>query len=147
MQRDESLEKLIYEFQFLRGMNESVQQRITLVNSAIMELNMANSTLDGVGNKDEEDSVLMPIGGGSYIRAKIDDRDKIIVGVGANVAVEKTVDQAKEDFQTRILELEKVRASLQTQLDESLSKADRLQREIRRITQQARGDAQNVRGA
>jgi prefoldin alpha subunit len=147
MQRDESLEKLIYELQLLRGMNESIQQRINLVRSAIMELNMATSTLDGIGDKDAADSMLIPIGGGSYIRARIGDREKIIVGVGANVAVEKTVDEAKEDFQTRILELDKVRSSLQTQFDESITKADGLQREIRRLTQRARGDLPNVRGA
>ena len=147
MQRDESLDKLVYELQILRGMSESIQQRISLVHSALMELNMATSTLEGITNEEDADSMLIPIGGGSYIRGKIDDRKNIIVGVGANVAVEKTVEEAKNDFQSRILELDKVRTSLQTQLDESITKADGLQREIRRLTQRARGDIPNVRGA
>jgi prefoldin alpha subunit len=61
---------------------------------------------------------LVPIGGGSYIKSKLEDSEKLIVGIGANIAVEKNFGEAQEDFQARLLRLEQVRNSLQKQLEE-----------------------------
>jgi len=147
VQSDETLGKLVYEIQILRGIAESIQQRMDLVNTAITELRLAASTLEGIGSEESGNSLLVPIGGSSYIRARLDDKERLIVGIGADVAVEKTVGEAKEDFQARVLELEKVRISLQQQLEETLTKIDGVQREIQRVTQQKSGEAGDVRGA
>ena len=146
MQSDDALGKLVYELQILRGLEESIQQRIAYVNAAITELELATSTLEGIGSGGLEDALLVPIGGSSYIRAKLEDSNKLIVGIGADVAVEKTVGEAKEGFQARILEFEQVRTSLQQQLDEVSTKLDGLQREIQSMTRQAGGEAGDVRG-
>lgn len=137
MQRDETLDKLVYELQILRGFAESIQQRIGYVNAAVAELQLATSTLEGISSEESDDTLLMPIGGGSYIRAKLIDREKLVVGIGGDIAMEKTVAEAKEDFKTRILELEKARTSLQQQLEEASARMDGVQRELRKITQQA----------
>lgn len=147
MQRDESLEKLVYELQILRGFVENIHQRIDMINNVVVELRLATATLDGIESDGGEGSLtLIPIGGGSYIQAKLANVEKLIVGIGANVAVDKTFGEAKEHFQARILELEQVGASLKQQLDETTMRMDKTQREIRIITEQG-GAANDVRGA
>ncbi len=133
MGSDEGVNRLVYELQVLRGFGEDVQQRIGFVNAAIAELQMAAATLDGLSA--DVDELLVPIGGGSYVRAKILDRERLIVGVGSDVAVDKSVSEAKADFNARVLELEKARTSLQSQLDEASARADVVQRELRKLTQ------------
>ena len=146
MQSDEQLNELISEYQFLRSVVESIQQRIGLIDGAITELQIANSTLEGLSEEEKKNSMLVPIGGGSYIRARLDDFEKLIVGIGADVAVEKTFIDARETYRIRILEFEKVRTSLQQQLEESSSRLSSVQEVLQKFTQQTRGEAENVRG-
>ena len=144
MQGNQDLEKLIYELQYLRGAAQNIQQRIGLINATIAETQVAISTLEGINNEESGSSMLMPIGGGSYVRAKLDDSEKLIVGIGADVAVEKTVAETKEEFQSRILEFEKARASLKQQLDNISANMNGIQREAQKLAQQTRGEAKNV---
>ena len=146
MQSDNKFGELVYELQFLRGVGESIQQRIGLINSTIAELQLAISTLEGISNEEPGVSMLVPIGGGSYVRAKLDDKEKLIIGIGADIAVEKNISTAKDDFQTRIIELEKVRLSLRQQLEETSLKTEEIQREIQKISKTS-GEAEDVRGA
>lgn len=146
MQSDEQLNELIYEYQLLRGVVESIQQRIGLIDAAITELQIANSTLEGFSDEKEKNSMLVPIGGGSYIRARLDDSEKLIVGIGADVAVEKTFNDARESYRIRILEFEKARTSIQQQFEEASQRLSSVQGELQKLTQQSRGEAENVRG-
>ncbi|MFH0748604.1 MAG: prefoldin subunit alpha [Candidatus Bathyarchaeota archaeon] len=144
MQSNEALEKLIYELQYLRGAAENIQQRIELINASLTEIQVAISTLDGMGSEVSGSSMLVPIGGGSYIRAKLDDPEKLLVGIGADVIVEKTVPKAKEDLQGRSLELEKARAAFKQQFNEVSMNINKIQREAQKIAEQVRGEAKNV---
>ena len=41
----------------------------------------------------------------------------LIVGIGADIALEKTVKEAIEDYQTRIDELDRIRSSLSEEIE------------------------------
>jgi prefoldin alpha subunit len=79
-------------------------------------------TLEGIEKEQSDASVLVPIGGGSFIRAKLEATDKIIVGMGAGVSIEKTIVEAKEIVQNRISEMEKSRVEMQRQLVQIVNK-------------------------
>jgi len=89
-----------------------------MVNAAITDLTYANKTLEGLEKEKEKSELLIPIGGSSYIRAKLENPDKVIVGMGAGVSVEKTLQEAKEILKKRMDDLEKARASLQQQFSQ-----------------------------
>lgn len=143
-QRDEALEKLVYQIQVLRNVEENLEQRLAYVTTAITELQLAISTLEGIGAKGS--SLLVPIGGSSYIKAILDDPEKLIVSVGADVAVEKNFNDAKEDYEARISEYEGFRSSLQKQIEDLTSKLDELQRDAQSISQNPSGESSFVRG-
>ena len=52
--------------------------------------------------------------------------------------------EAKEEFQSRILEFEKARASLKQQFDNISTNMNQIQREVQKLAQQTRGEAKNV---
>ena len=113
--------ELIAEIRVLEGTAEYLQARINFVNAALTELNLASMSLEGVEKKDS-DSIFVPIGGGSYIKAKIEDADKIVYGIGAGVAIEKPIKEAKEDIANRIAELNKAKTALEQQLNQVLTR-------------------------
>ncbi len=119
---EETFRRLAVELRLLEGTAEELQSRINLVNAALTELKIASVTLNGIEAEKENSSLFVPIGGGSYIKAKLESADKIIVGVGAGVATEKTVKDATASLERRIGELEKTRNTLQQQLTQVVGK-------------------------
>lgn len=112
---EEELQKLSIEMHLLEQTAEALQSRMTMVNTAANDLLYAQATLQGLEKEAEKSEILVPIGGTSYIRAKLDNLDQVIVGMGAGVSVEKTREEAKEIIKKRLEDLDKTRKSIQQQ--------------------------------
>lgn len=115
---EEELRKLSVEMRFLEQTAETLQQRIGMVNAAITDLSYANMALENLEKEKENAELLVPIGGSSYIKAKLTSHDKVIVGMGANVSIEKTLPEAKVLIKERLEELEKSMRSAQQQFSQ-----------------------------
>ena len=141
---EDVLRRLVLDLQILQETADTIQSRIGLTNAAINELQIAYNTLEGIKKEKKGSSLLMPIGGGSYVKSKLEDSKKLIVGIGANVAVEKNMGEAQEAFQTRLLRLEKVRDSLQQQLDEIVTKITNTRTQFQTLSEQFQEGKRNV---
>lgn len=112
---EEELQKLSVEMRLLEQTAEALQSRMGMVNAAANDLMYAQATLDGLEREGDKSEVLVPIGGTSYVRAKLDNPEKVIVGMGAGVSVEKTREEAKEIIKKRLEDVDKTRKSIQQQ--------------------------------
>ena len=112
---EEELRKLSVEIRFLEQTAETLQSRINMLNAAITDLTYANMTLEGVEKEKENAELLVPIGGSSYVKVKLANPDKVVVGMGAGISVEKTLPEAKSILKERLAELEKTMLSAQQQ--------------------------------
>jgi prefoldin alpha subunit len=106
------------EMRYLEQTADALQQRISMVNAALTDINFANMTLDGIEKEKESSEMLVPIGGSSYIKVKLADTNKVIIGLGSSVSVEKTLPEAKAALKERLDELEKTMHSAQQQLSQ-----------------------------
>jgi prefoldin alpha subunit len=120
---EEELRKLSVEMRFLEQTAETLQQRISMVNAAMTDLTYADMTLEDLEKEKEDAELLVPIGGSSYIKAKLANPDKVVVGLGAGVSVEKTLQEAKAIVKERLDDLQKTMVSAQQQFAQV---ADRL---------------------
>jgi len=121
---EETLRQLVVELRLLEGTANTLQSRLNFVNAILTELNYAKMTLEGLEKEKKNVPLLVPIGGGSYIRAKLGSAEKVIVGMGAGVSVEKSMSEAKETVGTRISQLAKTRGSLQQQFTQVAQKIE-----------------------
>jgi prefoldin alpha subunit len=112
---EEELRKLSVEMRYLEQTAETLQQRIGMVNAAITDLTYANMTLDGIEKEKENSELLVPIGGNTYVKAKLADTNKVIIGLGAGISVEKNLSEAKTTLKARLEELEKTMNAAQQQ--------------------------------
>jgi prefoldin alpha subunit len=112
---EEELNKLSMEMRFLEQTAETLQQRISMINAALTDLSYANMTLESMEKEKENSELLVPIGGSSYIKVKLACNDKVIVGMGAGVSIEKTLPEAKAIVKERLDELERTMNSAQQQ--------------------------------
>jgi prefoldin alpha subunit len=119
---EEFFRRLVVELRILEGTAEELQSRVNLVNAALTELRVSSMTLEGLEKEKTDAQLFVPIGGGSFVKAKLESADKVIVGIGADVALERTMKEAKENLGNRISELEKTRTSLGQQLAQVVEK-------------------------
>ncbi len=59
-------------------------------------------TLENIEKEKENAEMLVPIGGGNYISVKLANPDKVVVGMGAGVSIEKTLPEAKAVVKERM---------------------------------------------
>ncbi len=115
---EEELRKLSMEMRYLEQTAETLQQRINMVNAAVNDLTYANMTLEGIEKEKENAELLVPIGGSAYVKTRIFDTNKVIVGIGAGVSVEKSLVDAKATLKERLDELEKTMNVAQQQFSQ-----------------------------
>jgi prefoldin alpha subunit len=112
---EDELRKLSIEMRYLEQTAETLQQRINLMNAAMTDLTYASMALNDLEKEKENAELLIPIGGSSYVKVKLANTDKIVVGMGAGVSIEKTLPEAKEIVKERLSDLEKTMVSAQQQ--------------------------------
>lgn len=138
---EEELRRLAVELRILEGTVESLRTRMNFVNAALNELNLSSKTLEGIEKEKIDAHLFVPIGGGSYVKATLESADKIIYGVGAGVAIEKTIGEAKEGVSNRISELNKTSISLEQQLGQVLRKIEEDQNRFRELASKLEREA------
>ena len=114
----EELRKLSTELHYYEQTAEALQQRISMLNAALADLTYANTTLEGIEQEKENADMLVPIGGSSYVQVKLANPDKILIGLGAGVSVEKSLTDAQAIIKERLDELTKTLKSAQTQFNQ-----------------------------
>ena len=135
---EEEFRRLNMELRLLEQTAEALQSRMNMINSAVADLTYAQMTLGGLEKENEKSELLVPIGGTSYIRAKLDNPDKIIVGMGAGVSVEKTRQEAKEIIKKRQQDLDKAKTSVQQQFAQVAEKINQNRERIEALVAAAR---------
>jgi prefoldin alpha subunit len=113
---EQELQKLSMELRYFEQTAETLQQRLGMLNAAISDLTYASMTLENMEKEKENAELMVPIGGGNYISAKLATPDKVVVGMGAGVSIEKTLAEAKAIVKERINDLTKTQVSAQQQL-------------------------------
>jgi prefoldin alpha subunit len=117
---EETFRRLLTELRLLEGTADALQNRINLVNAASTELAFASATIEGIEKEKKDTPLLVPIGGGSFIKAKVATIENMVVGMGAGVSVEKPREEAKQIVEKRMMELQKSMQTLQQQLGQVL---------------------------
>jgi len=122
VKEEDVVRQLASEIRILEGSIGVLQSRLDIVRAAINEVTLAYNTLEGMKKLQSGESTLVPVGAGSYIRMQVADSKKLVMGIGAGVAVEKDVEGSVEELKSRLQDLDKARTSIQQQLDQTATR-------------------------
>ena len=95
---------------------EALQQQISMVSLSAQDCQRAITTIEELEKEKAGAQTMVPIGSGSFVYAKLDMIDKVVVNVGAGISIEKSVPEAKEILQRRKSELDKILEKMNTTL-------------------------------
>ncbi|MDD1724999.1 MAG: prefoldin subunit alpha [Methanospirillum sp.] len=121
---------------------EVYSRQLGIMEEGIREANASIETLNALVDAGEA-PVLMPIGGGLNIRAKIVQTDEVFVSIGSDIILQKTNKDAVSYLQDRIKEMEATAKNL----TEVLQKIDAQVKDIQKRLEQLYRQAQQEQGA
>jgi len=119
-----------------------------MTNAALNEMKVSSITLEGLEKEKKGAQLFVPVGGGSYVKAKLETKDTVVVGIGADVAIERSLKEAKVELEARIGELEKTRETMEKQFDQVFERIQQNRVQMEEISSKLReGDQTDVRQA
>jgi len=141
---DDDFQKSLVQLRVYEGSARALQTRLEIINAAMNEFAVASATLEGVKAQNTDADALIPVGGGSYVRAKLSDISKIVMGVGAGVAVEKPIGDSINEIKGRVADLDKARTALQEQLTQALIKIEENRETLGELVKKHGGESLTV---
>ena len=141
---DEDFQRSLVQLRVYEGSARALQARLEIVNAAMNEFSLASTTLEGVKTQKADEDALIPVGGGSYVRVRLSDISKIVMGIGAGVALEKPIEDSIKEIKERIADLDKARTSLQEQLSQALTRIEENREKLGELVKKHGGESLTV---
>ena len=110
--------------------------QMEMLENGRMEAFAAIETLEAMVAADDG-IVLLQIGGGASVRAKVLEPDKILLSIGAEVVVERSNKEAVEFLKERIMEMEASQKKVAETLDKLRSQMNEINKRLESGYQQA----------
>lgn len=84
---------------------EAINEQGQLLQMSLEDYSRAKDTLEAVAKSKDGDEVLMPVGGSAYVYATVRRSDRVLVGVGSGVSMDRPTEEAITTVEARIGEL------------------------------------------
>jgi prefoldin alpha subunit len=133
------LQELSEQLQALDAHRESVEAEIEALRAEQREIDEAT---DAIESLESGSTVQVPLGGGAYVRATIDEIDELIVGVGAGYAAERGQEGAIETLETRKGSIDDQIEELREEIEAVEEDIDALEAQASQLQQQAQQQLQ-----
>lgn len=136
---EEEVRRLVQAYQQYQAQAEAIVRQISMTQLTAEGLDRALGAVEAMEKAEEGQDMLVPIGSGSFVHAKLASREKVVLNIGAGVSIEKTVADAKETLKVRKAEV----AEGSKKLNEVLSKIDQEMQKIQAILGEYESQMQN----
>ena len=128
---------------FEQSLNHLQQKKQTLEHQ-MNEFEALKESLKDIKNSKKDSPMYSPLGSGVFIKSEIKDTDNVMVNVGSNVVIERTIEDSKGLVEEQIKELDNMIKQLVKEIKEGMTKSNKLGSELSELSQ--KGDSGHVHG-
>jgi len=135
---EQRINEMVQQSRVLEAYMNDIMTRQVTVSKLMEEARLASTTIQNITSDSEVES-LMPVGIGVYVKTTVPPIKKLLVNLGAGVAVEKNREDTLNYVEARIKEYEVAARQLEAQRQEIAMRMDQIQAQVNqmiRATQQ-----------
>ena len=132
MEQQEIQEKYI-ELQFIAQQMQAVQQQVSAMEEQSQEINSVIASLASLLNAKKGSKTLVPVSEGLFVQGTIENTEELMVNVGSNVVVRKSIPDTQSLLNERVRELETHNQKMRARLAELVAKAQQLESQLQRM--------------
>ncbi|MBS3922892.1 MAG: prefoldin subunit alpha [Nitrosarchaeum sp.] len=136
---EEQAQHLMQQLQMLETYYGDLSQREATLVNVLREAVSAIESIKALREKPDSDS-LVPIGMGTYVQTKISSANKIILNVGAGIAMEKTYDSSINYLEARIKEIEVAIQDTTARKQDAMARLEQGKEQMNQLMQQTSED-------
>jgi len=131
---EEKAQQIMHQMQMLEAyLSEMIQREGSLV-SILKEAVASVESINALKEKPDS-KTLVPMGMGTFVKSHVSSKDKIILNIGAGVAIEKSSEDAVNYLELRIKEIEVALRETSLKKQETAATLEQGKQEINNIIQ------------
>jgi prefoldin alpha subunit len=134
----EELESSLLELNRGGALLEALSKQVTLLTASLSELSFTMEAIKKLREAPEGTEILTPIGSGSFVRAKLMPLERVVTGVGADVVVERTPEEALKFLEEKSSEVGKAIQDLREEMARLNQRMEALRPEIEKLLSKSR---------
>ncbi|WP_029522346.1 prefoldin subunit alpha [Persephonella sp. KM09-Lau-8] len=115
---------------------EALRAEIAVIDENIATYRTAIKTINNLRDLGKGKNILIPIGAGAQIEAKIENPDRIVVSIGSGISAELNAEEALTQIAKEIASLQALRRTLEEAIAEAYTKTEELLQKTREIGQE-----------
>lgn len=132
------LQRILGELSSHQSTAEALHQHLSLLAASLSELSMTLEVIKTVKGLKPGTDILVPMGSDSFVTAKLATTEKVITGLGADVAAERSSEDALTVLGARRTELEQALNRAREELGKLEDRMEALRPEAERILEKAK---------
>ena len=133
---DEDIQSKMMEMESYRTQLQQYQMQKSQIMLNVQELLNARTTLEGIKSAKNGTEIMIPIGGGTFIKGKIEDTASVVTSVGADIAVTKNIEDAEKFLEKQLKLGEETVMKIESYMEALDNRAASLYNDIESATHQ-----------
>jgi len=126
---EEEAREAYFELKMIEEQMKQVQHQIEHLEANISEFENSLTSLNEIESKSGEES-FVPLSPGVYVKAKISDTKKLVVNVGAGVAVEKSPQDTAKIIEKQLTEMRQYREQMMKGIQLLSARAEEVEKKV-----------------
>ena len=137
------LDSIAAQLEVQQAKGDAIRQQIQSMQASMVDVGGATEAIRNL--KKATKDMLVPVGAGAYLSCPKPDTDRVVVGIGANVLVQKKPEEALALMEERQKSLGNAIRTAQEDLEQVIVEIDELSKQASALA--AAGAGQNVRAS
>ena len=121
------------EFQLVGAQIKRVREQLQQLDQQLVDLDGVKDNLEELKTTVGGTDLFVPVSSGIFMRAKAGAMDKVVLNVGAGVAVAKSIPDAQQLISEQMEQAGKLREQMMTSLNALLDAGKQLQAELEKL--------------
>ena len=130
--QDENMQQKYMQYNVYKQQAQGLLQEMNLLNQTSKNIAMAREVLSNLENAKEKSEVLVPIGGNTFLKTKIDDIKNVLIGVGSDIVVKKPISEAIDTINEQLENLKKSGEDLASEMQRLENKMREIEPELQK---------------
>ena len=129
-EKQEKLQQKYMELQMVGQQMQQMQKQLELVSNQTVELQKTKKALDDISKTEPGTETVFPLASGIFLKGKITDNKEVVMNVGADTAVNKTIPESQKIIDQQLKEMTDFKKQLDGNLANIASKSQELEKEL-----------------
>jgi len=127
MTKEEEITRNLTLIEYYKQQLESIDIQLQYLQSTLADYQRAKITVEQLNTVDDNSEILIPVGAGTFVNGSLKNTSNVLIGVGAGIVIEKTVDEA-------VIKLEERIKRIQENLEKMVSLGQKIQSDAEELS-------------